>query len=535
MRTRAFIVCCIVMMCCGACQTEAVPENTEPIPPASPTFTPEEPTREPALIPSATPEPTPKPVESALAVSAYDTGRLAAASDSEDVPLLAHISGATSDVLTFRYADGTVYREFQLAPYLMPRSINSVGFVDAADISPTGEWAVIRHLPRYAGVDSYADAQLSLINVWTGEVRTLPLFNADFPAGVEEEKEQEAVDAIEAARPQWSPDGRYLAYAAVLDGPSSDLYVYDVVSDESTRLSFGSNQLFLIPGWSPDGEWIVHEEWLDVYTEDGFYDQRETIRAWAASLDGELVELFDPFDPVTGGNHAYPGWIGAHDLVVYDYLYDMGFRAIRVDVSTGRTSPFLPQFGMADEQGLFYSLDVDPASGLAAFGAYPQQMEDSPNLEPGLYLQAVGEEPIRALDEDALRPEWLETLGMFYVQSTSSAYLVDPDGTFLPLEENPYGYPLPSPDGRWLLVYGQSGVQLYDVTDGALVFWISEEDGEWAMWEPGSGGFIFGTGSSYGGSVWRVRLREHVVVEVVEVPTDADSTWPVLLVWENEP
>ena len=534
MGKRAFAVCCIVMVCCGACQTEAVPENTATLPPASPAFTPEEPILTPTPIPSATQEPSLETVESALAVSDYDTGRLADASDSEDVPLLAHISGAMSDVLTFRYPDGTIYQEFQLGPYLMPRTITPVGFVDSEDISPTGEWAVIWHLPRYAGVDSYVDTQLSLINVWTGEVRTLPLFREDFPAGVEEAREREAVDAIEAARPQWSPDGRYLAYAAVLDGPSSDLYVYDVAADESTRLSFGSNQLFLIPGWSPDGEWIVHEEWLDVYTEDGIYDQRETIRAWAASLDGELVELFDPFDPVTGGNHAYPGWIGAHDLVVYDYLYDMGFRALRVDVSTGRTSPFLPQFGLADEQGLFYSLDVEPGSGLAAFGAYPQSVEDSPNLDPGLYLQAAGGEPVRVLDEDALRPEWLETLGMFYVQNTASAYLVDPEGV-LPLEANPYGYPLPSPDGQWLLVYGQNGVQLYDATDGALVFWISEEDGEWAMWEPGSGGFVFGTGRPYGGSVWRVRLREPLVVEAVQVPTDADSTWPVLLVWESEP
>ena len=535
MRYRSIVVyCTILVLCCGACQAEGAPEELNAVELLNPTAASIETTSLPATSPTVTaPPPTAQVVESPLAVSAYHTELLSAAADVRDEPLFGYISGDMSDVLILQRADGTVYQEFQLGPYLVPRSINSVGFVDPADISANGEWVVVRHIASFFVEDAYEDSKLSLINMWTGEVRTLPLFREDFPAGVDEAKKREAVTAIEQMLPQWSPDGRYLAYAAVLDGPSSDLYVYDVVADESMRLSFGPNQLTLIPGWSPDGDWIVHEEWLDVYTEDGSYDERETIRVWAASLDGRLVELFDPFDPVTGGGHAYPAWIGLHDLVVYDYLYDMGFRAVRIDVSTGRTIPFLPQFGMADEQGMFYTLDVEPESGLAAFGAYPQFSETSLNLEPGFYLQEVGEEPIRVLEDDPLRPEWLEILGMFYVQGSSSAYLVDPDGTILSLEENTYADPLPSPDGRWLLMYGERGIQVFDVTNGALVFWIWEEEARWALWEPGSGGFVFGTGWPEDGLVWRVGLEEPVIAEAVEVPAGAQTTWPVVLLWEG--
>ncbi|RPI32711.1 MAG: hypothetical protein EHM70_08220 [Chloroflexota bacterium] len=54
----------------------------------------------------------------------------------------------------------------------------------------------------------------------------------------------------------WSPDGRYLAFAAALDGPSADLHVYDVLDGTTQRLSEEPEQIIPM-GWSPDGQWIV--------------------------------------------------------------------------------------------------------------------------------------------------------------------------------------------------------------------------------------------------------------------------------------
>ena len=36
-------------------------------------------------------------------------------------------------------------------------------------------------------------------------------------------------------QPTWSPDGRYLAFVAAIEGPSSDLYVYDSLQDKIER------------------------------------------------------------------------------------------------------------------------------------------------------------------------------------------------------------------------------------------------------------------------------------------------------------
>ncbi len=57
---------------------------------------------------------------------------------------------------------------------------------------------------------------------------------------------------------QWSPDGRYLAFVAALDGPSSDLYVYDAISKKVNHLTSGELEVAL-PVWTPDGSEIIYQ------------------------------------------------------------------------------------------------------------------------------------------------------------------------------------------------------------------------------------------------------------------------------------
>lgn len=55
----------------------------------------------------------------------------------------------------------------------------------------------------------------------------------------------------------WSPDGRYLAFAAAIDGPSTDLYVYDLSTRALRRMSDSPAET-VTPAWSPDSLRIVH-------------------------------------------------------------------------------------------------------------------------------------------------------------------------------------------------------------------------------------------------------------------------------------
>ena len=52
----------------------------------------------------------------------------------------------------------------------------------------------------------------------------------------------------------WQPgDGRLLAFTGAINGPTSDLYLYDTQSGEFTQLTDGPSQA-IAPSWSPDGQ-----------------------------------------------------------------------------------------------------------------------------------------------------------------------------------------------------------------------------------------------------------------------------------------
>jgi serine/threonine protein kinase/Tol biopolymer transport system component len=59
---------------------------------------------------------------------------------------------------------------------------------------------------------------------------------------------------VSGQNPDWSPDGRYLAYET-LDNPSH-IRIYDMNSDTSRQLTSGSRS-YRAPDWSPDGQEIV--------------------------------------------------------------------------------------------------------------------------------------------------------------------------------------------------------------------------------------------------------------------------------------
>lgn len=68
----------------------------------------------------------------------------------------------------------------------------------------------------------------------------------------------EALRAIgEWASYAWSPDGSRLAFSGVMDGPSADIYLYDVRTGAITRVSQDPAQDFA-PSWSPDGNHLVY-------------------------------------------------------------------------------------------------------------------------------------------------------------------------------------------------------------------------------------------------------------------------------------
>lgn len=70
----------------------------------------------------------------------------------------------------------------------------------------------------------------------------------------------------------WSPDSRQLAFAAQLDGLSSDVYLYDLESGLFKQVENSEQSVSSIE-WSPDGQYIVFENSVpgNVYTGSSLY------------------------------------------------------------------------------------------------------------------------------------------------------------------------------------------------------------------------------------------------------------------------
>ncbi len=143
----------------------------------------------------------------------------------------------------------------------------------AHTVSPDGKW-----LAFYTGSaeQKKSDLSLNLMDLSSGQARLLTrLLSADYPqnfrqaADLLDKQGVKLVEGIDQAQIlyeafmngidalAWSPDGRYLAFAGQMDGPTSDLYVYDLQSQATRRLSDGLEQILSIT-WSPDGRWILH-------------------------------------------------------------------------------------------------------------------------------------------------------------------------------------------------------------------------------------------------------------------------------------
>jgi Tol biopolymer transport system component len=58
------------------------------------------------------------------------------------------------------------------------------------------------------------------------------------------------------SNPEWSPDGRYIAFSGMTEG-IADLYLFDLITGKLEKLTddFGSQ---IHPAWSPDGNYIVY-------------------------------------------------------------------------------------------------------------------------------------------------------------------------------------------------------------------------------------------------------------------------------------
>jgi WD40 repeat protein len=223
-------------------------------------------------------------------------------------------------ILTMMGIDGIIYKEIP---------IPDIGYtnLDKA-VSPNGRWLVY-----FTGrIQEPYDFTLNLLDISDGESNIIAnLIAPGYPENLRPIAETLELSHYQAecsnveclislnsiifgdgiASLAWSPDSQFLAFAAQIDGPSSDIYLYDTESRTIRRLTDEIEHIWSIK-WSPTGEIILYD----------------------AALPG-------PVDPY-----------------VYWYLADTRINTPQSSIMDAGPSPFITRFGWITDISYLYAIDT---------------------------------------------------------------------------------------------------------------------------------------------------------------------------------
>jgi len=260
------------------------------------------------------------------------------------------------------------------------------------------------------------------------------------------EPEMDAMRAIvEQQSTAFSPDGRYLAFMGVIDGPTSDLYLYSLETFETTQLTDGSSQAYQ-PVWSPDGKYIVHTG-VDSFGTGAGYSMTGV---WASVV--ENTDALSLYDPSGSGSETIIGWVDDQTFIVHSWDAICGMKNVRTfNIETKESSELWTES--------FRAIAFDPSKGVAVISSNDGSC--APNGGVGLYLVPTnGSAPFRFLDDTGPQVIWSEDANLFLVSGDFGSWViaVDSNGQFIDLDM-PQGaqvFPAVVPGSRDLAWPGES-------------------------------------------------------------------------------
>jgi hypothetical protein len=314
-------------------------------------------------------------------------------------------------------------------------------------IQPNGNLVVV----ITGGADLYHHLALNLLSLPDGNLQQITaLSNLETEPGADATPGTGALEAMRAISEQasysWSPDGSKLAFIGAMDGPSADVYIYDLKSGLINRVSNDPAQDFE-PSWSPDGNALLF------FGADGFGTGAGMAMAgaWLANGDDSIVSLL--YQPTSSGEELL-GWKDNETAVLESWSPAIGPSQFRLfNIYTKQTT--IIQEGTvfaaaADAGNLFPSTDP----GAVLFG-----------METGLYLQPSNEnQPIQLSENKVENIRYVRDSSMFEVRfqdGSLATYLSDGS------------HRQDAPADLLNVGYGSINVAMY----GAIWAW-TEKDGE---------------------------------------------------------
>jgi dipeptidyl aminopeptidase/acylaminoacyl peptidase len=343
-------------------------------------------------------------------------------------------------------------------------------------VSPDGKW-----LAFYTGsIEEPYDLALNLLNIFDETVlRVENLLALGFPENlepvtetiefdqnVEYDKECSAdpicrMGAVEIPfkegiwRFDWSPDSQNIAFAAQIDGSSSDVYIYSLENKVTQRLTNEKENIGLTISWSPDGEKILYESSIPrtVYT--SYY---------LHIANPKIKSLQDPISIGGGTFWARGGWITNNSYILWsggEGAPPHNFRYINIETQqTKQVWRYVAESFFTDvEKGRIFLL------------TYPSEISGlEPEPEEGLYLVTFDGNYQKITDDVYIPLDTEGTESAYFAVAPNpnpyddefSLFSIGIDGSILDLARRiGFVYPNVSPNKKWAIISSNIGTELF--------------------------------------------------------------------------
>jgi hypothetical protein len=201
----------------------------------------------------------------------------------------------------------------------------------------------------------------------------------------------------------WQPGaGRLLAFTGAINGPTSDLYLYDTQTGETKQLTSGLSQS-ISPTWSPDGQYILNYGVSFVPPFGEMIGPNRLDGVWAVRVsDGKLITL-----PIPKGDiiHLF-AWQDNSHYITYDNGNECFSTNLRsVDVTSGETKSIM-------DYSFYNYIAQSPENGALLFASLPGCAS---SLGGGTFLLVPGQTTPKWLDKSTTGVYWLPESRVFYV------------------------------------------------------------------------------------------------------------------------
>lgn len=337
----------------------------------------------------------------------------------------------------------------------------------------------------------------------------------------------------------WSSDGNYLAFIGAINGPSADVYVYEAFTGNITRLTTGENRANF-PQWSPDGKWIIHEERTNIP------EMCDSLALWAVTFDAsETKKLMDD-----GCNLTVLDWLDHERFLSIDI--SNGDRDLRVvNIPLEESILLSPNIGLPSREGVAWDIQSGQVAyeGSAMGAEKAEEMAQSLGVTNGVFVLKMSDPTLRLVSEDYYWfIHWFPGASRFIGYPDEDCgvaiFARDVEKTCLMMGERAYvagsgsvefndmlanGFAI-SPDGQWLAIASDQGVDLYNANlEKVNTFGLGEaslgsvEFGANFAWSPLSNGFVYQTQ----GGVSYANILDGQTYPLASINKLAPPTWRV--------